>query len=264
MRRTAIALLLLLGGAAAALAQPSPAKPNQPKPAAKPAAAAPQAGPCVGVVTELGAKFTVGKPGFSVFGNVNEEMPVYSWRIDDIVIAKIGSAFGKRAAVKRIPYRKEAFAGLLATPAPLRMFHDRDAELGDGVRALASAAGAHCAAYVFVTRAFYTLGNSRWSIGGIGVISSGGVLSKRIDAYALFNVRLYDGETFKLVKMAKAPSGESVFLDTFHGPHRELDEQAWPDPPAAATQSARLRETIRELVAQGMDAALAELPLITH
>jgi hypothetical protein len=262
MRRTVIVLLLLLGGAAAAMAQSAPAKPSQPKPAAKQAAAAPQTGPCVGVVTELGGKFTVGKPGFSVFGNVNEEMPVDSWRIDDLVLAKIGGVFGKRAVVKRIPYRQEAFASLLATPAPLRMFHDKDAELGDGIRTLA--AGTHCAAYLLVTRAYYNLGNSRWSIGGIGVIYTGGVLSKKIDAYALFNVRLYDGETFKLVKLAKAPSGDSIFLDTMHGPHRELDEQAWPDPPASTVQNAKLREKIRELVAQGMDETLKELPLITQ
>ena len=55
MRRTIIALLLILSGAAAAVAQPAPTKP-------KPAAAkqAPQSGRCdIGVVSHLGEKFHV-------------------------------------------------------------------------------------------------------------------------------------------------------------------------------------------------------------
>jgi len=36
-------------------------------------------------------------------------VPVESWRIDDLVIAKIGGSLGKRAAVRRITYQKEVF-----------------------------------------------------------------------------------------------------------------------------------------------------------
>ena len=45
------------------------------------------------------------------------------------------------------------------------------------------------------------------------------------------------------------------------GPQRRVDESFWPDSPRNAAQDARLREAIRELVSQGMDATLAELPL---
>jgi hypothetical protein len=186
-------------------------------------------------------------------------VPVDSWRIDDLVVAKVGGVFGKRAVVKRIPYRKEAFAALLETPPPLRMFRDTDKEIGDGVRTLA--AGTHCDIHLFVARAYYNFSQTNQTIGGIGVLHTGSVLFTNVNAYALFTVRLYDGETFKLVKRANAPSGDSIFMETIHGPHRKLDESAWPDPPANAVQNAKLRETIRELVAQGMDAALAELPL---
>jgi hypothetical protein len=259
MRRTVIALMLLAGGAGAAVAQSAPAKPNPPKPAAKQAAAKPalQTGSCVGVVTDLGAKFTVRKIGITVFGNADDEVPVDSWRVDDVVAAKISGVFGKRAVVKRIPYHKEAFAAL----EQIKLFRDTDAEIGDGLRTLASAAGAHCAAYLLVARQFYNFSQTNQTIGGIGVLHTGSVLFNNVNAYALFTVRLYDGETFKLVKRANAPS---EMFGTIHGPHRELDASVFPDPPASAVQNAKLRETIRELVAQAADAMLKELPLITE
>jgi hypothetical protein len=188
-------------------------------------------------------------------------MAVDSWRVDDLVVAKISGVFGKRAVVKRIPYRKEAFASL----EEIKLFRDTDAEIGDGIRTLAAAASAHCSAYLLIARAYYNLGNSNQSIGGIGVLHTGvGDLFTKVNAYALFSVRLYDGETFKLVKRANAKNGDSIFAQWIHGPYRQLDESAWPDPPANAMQNAKLRETIRELVAQGMDTTLAELPLITQ
>jgi hypothetical protein len=255
MRRTVIALLLLLGGAAAAVAQPAPTRQNLPKQAA--AKQAPQNGSCaVGVVSQLGEKFTVGAIGYTVFGNEINEVPVESWHIDDLVIGKISGALGKRAVVKRIPYHKEAFASL----ETLKLFRDTEAEVGEGVRALT--AGTRCARYLLVTRAYRNVGNTNQTIGGIGVLHTGiGELFVKITAYALFSLRLYDGETFTLLKRANAPSGDSIFLEWIHGPHRLIDESLWPNSPDNAVQNAKLREAIRELVSQGMDATLAGLPL---
>jgi hypothetical protein len=51
-----------------------------------------QGGNCVGVVSQLGEKLTVKKIGYTVFGNEDNEVPVESWRVDDLVIAKISGA----------------------------------------------------------------------------------------------------------------------------------------------------------------------------
>jgi hypothetical protein len=243
VRRTVIALLLLLSGTAAAEAQSAPAKPSQPKQAAVKQTAAkpatPQNGPCaVGVVSQLGEKFTVRKIGYTVFGNDINEVPVESWHIDDLVVAKISAALGKRAVVKRIPYHKEAFASL----ETLKLFRDTEAEVRDGVRTLA--VSTRCAHYLLVTRAYHNLGNTNQTIGGIGVLHTGiGELFVKINAYALFSLRLYDGETFALLKRAHAPSGDSIFTQWIGGPPESTDN---------AVQNAKLREAIRDLVAQGM------------
>jgi hypothetical protein len=74
MRRTVTALLLLLSGAAAAIAQPAPTKQKPPKQAV--AKQAPQNSHCaVGVVSGLGEKFIVKRIGFTVLGNEENEVP---------------------------------------------------------------------------------------------------------------------------------------------------------------------------------------------
>jgi hypothetical protein len=131
MRRTIIALLLLLNGAPAGMAQPAPAKQDLPKQVAA-KQAPPQNSNCMGVVSQLGEKFTVRKIGYAVFGNEINEVPVDSWHIDDLVVAKISAALGKRTVVRRIPYHKEAFVPREA----LKLFRDVDAEIRECVRTL--------------------------------------------------------------------------------------------------------------------------------
>jgi hypothetical protein len=255
MRWTVVTLLLLVGGAAAALAQPAPAKQNLPKTAA--AKQTPQQnGNCVGVVSNLGEKFTVRKIGYTVFGNEINDVPVDLWQIDDLVVAKISAALGKRMVVRRIPYRREAFASHEA----LKLFHDTEAEIREAVGTLT--AGTRCTRYLLVTRADYSVGTSNQTIGGIGILRTGiGELFTKVTAYAIFSLRLYDGETFTLLKRASAPSDESIWVQPIRGPHRQVDESLWPESPHNAAQNAKLREAIRELVSQGMDATLPELPL---
>jgi hypothetical protein len=253
MRRMIIASLALLG-ATAGMAQPAPGKQNLSKPATA-KQTSPQSGNCVGVVSNLGEKFTVKKIGFTVFQNEENEVPVESWRIDDLVVAKISGSLGKRGAVRRIPYRKEAFASL-DTP---KLFRNYDTEVGEIVRTIAS--GTHCSRYVVVAGRYWTVGDSRESIGGIGILYDGVGPLSRVNLYALFSLWLYAGETFTLLKQKAAPSGGSIFLEAIRGPHRLVDKSFWPESSDKAAQDVRLREGIRELVSQGMDATLPELPL---
>ena len=237
MRRTIIALLLFLNGAGAAVAQPVPGKQSTPRPAAA-KQAVPKQGPaqdgnCVGVVSQLGEKFTVKKIGYTVFGNEDNEVPVESWRVDDLVIAKISGALGNRAAVKRISYHKEAFASL----ETLKLFRDSEAEVGQGVRTLV--AGTRCARYLLVTRAYRNVGTSNQSIGGIGLLYDGVRPFSRVNAYALFALRVYEGESFALLKRVVASSGGSDFFEGIHGPHRLVDKSFWPESPDKAAQDAR-------------------------
>src|SRR5579862_6519524 len=82
--------------------KPSPAKPSPAKPAAKkparpkpdagatPAAAASAPrGPCIGVIPHVGDHFAVRTVGLTVFGNDLKEIPIESWGLDDLVVARV-------------------------------------------------------------------------------------------------------------------------------------------------------------------------------
>jgi len=253
MRRIAIALVLFLSGAAASAAQPAPARP-------KPASAkqVPQSGHCdVGVISHLGEKFHVRQIGITVFGNESNEVFVESWRIDDLVVGRIAGALSKRATVRRIPYHKEAFASLETT----KLFRDIDAEVGEGVRTLA--AGTHCARYLVVTDGISGYGGTNQGLDGLGIVAGKKpyFTGDLYNLYTLILLRVYDGETFTRLKRKFAATGESTFMAMISGPHREVDQSLWPVPPDAAVQNAKLRDAVRELVGQSLDATLPELPL---
>jgi hypothetical protein len=256
MRRTIIALLLLLSSAVVAATQPAPAKPSLPKPTAAKQAPA-QNGNCVGVVSQLGDKFTVKKVGYTVFENEENKVPVESWHIDDLVAAKISGLLGKRTAVLRIPYKKDAFASL-DTP---KLFRDLDAEFGEIVRTIT--AGTRCARYVVVTGGASSFGSSNQSLVGLGIAAGKKPFFTGALYYihTLFVVRVYDGETFTQLTRKAASIGQPTFLAMIHGPHREVDESFWPVSPDVAAQNVKLRDAIRELVAQSLDATLPELKL---
>ena len=261
MRRTIIALLLFLNGVAAALTQPAPAKQNGPKQAAAkqavPKQGSAQDANCVGVVSNLGEKFTVKKIGIVVFQNEENEVPIASWHIDDLVVAKISAALGKRATMRRIPYQKEAFASL-ETP---KLFRNPDTDLGEILRT--TTGSTRCARYVVVSGGGSSYGGTNQSLGGLGIVAGKKpyFTGDLYNLYTLIVVRVYDGETFSLLTRKMASIGQSTLLAMIHGPHREVDESFWPVSPDVAAQNVKLRDAIRELVAQSLDATLAELKL---
>ena len=248
MRQTVIALMLFVSGAAA-VAQPAKQNPSAP----------PQKGHCdVGVVSNLGEKFRVEKAGFPE-PNVTE-VSVESWHLDDFVVAKIRGALGNRAAVQRIPYRKEALAAIEALDnnhvrsAPLfRWFRYSDdvAKFRDAIRTLAS--GTRCARYVLVTKAIVDDGDHSYRE-GIRIFK--GLLDHGM-VEAVIAVRVFDGEG-KVLSTRRADYSKQSFPGIFGTAHPErlLDESSWPDPPNSAAQNAKLREAARELIARCLDAAL--------
>jgi hypothetical protein len=239
MRRTVIALLLLLSGAAAS-AVGEPANQNW-------SAQALQRGRCaVGVVSHLGEKFRVEK------GILSErkisEVSVEPWHLDDLVVGRIRSAVGNRAAVQRIPYRKEAW---VKRTVLLRQYPDYAATM----RALA--AGTRCARYVLVIPGRRSLGPDSGTLDGLAIGKGLG-----LELYAVIEVAVFDGETFKFNSRVTYNTKQSFpgIFGTAH-PERLLNESFWPDPPNTAAQNTKLREATRELVARDLDEILPGLLL---
>jgi hypothetical protein len=239
MYRAVIAFILSCVVPAAAAAQASP-----PKPAG--------GGNCLGVLSHIGDKFTVRKVGITVFQNEENEAPIESWRIDDLVVGKVSAFFGKRVNVKRINAPTGAFAPL----EERNPFRNYEAELAAVVRNATSPSA--CDRYVVVTKRGDTYGTTNQTLSGLGIVEGGGLLTRSVDLYAYTSLRLYDGRSFAVLQHRWGTLGQRAFMTAMRGPHREVDESWWPRSSDVA-QDARLRDATRALLGQSLDVTLPQL-----
>jgi hypothetical protein len=260
----ALAQPVLAQTATTAAPKPSPTKPSSTKPAAKkpeppkPDAAA-QSGACgIGVIPHIGENFALQSIGITVFGNELKKVPIESWGLDDLLVARVRAAVGPRFAVRRIAYPANAFAAY-------EKFHltlSPDNDLKEVVQTIAGTSG--CERYVVVIDSGSQFGGSNQSVKGIGIVHVGGVIDRFSATYmfALTAFYVLDGHTFDVLKKGfgsidekSMPSG-LLGAGPISGPNRELEDFAWPPAPDAVTG---LREPTRALLAASLDVALPRL-----
>ena len=274
----AVALVLAFAMAQPALAQtepapapkPSPANPssNKPSPAKaavkKPAPPKPDAGaqhgPCIGVIPHIGDRFVVQTIGVMAFGNDLKEVPIESWGLDDLVVARVRAAAGAGVAARRIAYPANAFEPY--DHPPRRLFGDGDKDLKSVVQAIVGAGG--CERYVVVVKDTNGDRLTNQTFKGIGVFSRAGGVTNLFTLTALF---VFDGHTFEVLKKGVgAPVEEKIGnnptlyelmrTSPMSGPNRELKDFSWP-PSQDAVMG--LRDATRALLAESLDKTLPKL-----
>jgi hypothetical protein len=77
-------------------------------------------------------------------------------------------------------------------------------------------------------------------------------------------VRVYDGQTFQLIRKAPALMTEDTFVERLlhnplGGPSRQLDAAMFPDKPAEAATSLVLRDGVRAMLTASLDKTLPAL-----
>jgi hypothetical protein len=275
-----VVLLLALAVAKPALAQtaPTPApnpsptksspalkKPAPPKPdagaSAAAATAAAQRGRCIGVIPHIGDRFVVQTIGPMVFGNDLKEVPIESWGLDDLVVARVRAAAGTGVAVRRIAYPANAFEPF--DNPPNRLFRNVEKDLKSVVQAIASAGG--CERYVVVVKDTDGDRMTNQTFTGIGIFSRAGGDTHLFALTALF---VFDGHTFEVLKKGvgspveeKLPSNPSLYdvlrTNPMRGPNLALkDFSSWP-PATDAVMG--LRDETRALLAESLDKTLPKL-----
>jgi len=275
--RTA-ALLLALAAAQPALAQtaPTPApkpssanpSPNKPSPAKaavkKPALPKPDAGaqrgPCIGVIPHIGDRFGVQTIGVMAFGNDLKEVPIESWGLDDLIVARVRAAAGAGVAVRRIAYPANAFEPF--DHPPNRLFRNAEKDLKSVVQAIASAGG--CERYVVVLKDTNADSMTNQSFTGIGVYSRAG---GDVHLFALTALSVFDGHTFEVLKGGvgapveqKLGSNPTLYdrlrTNPMRGANVALNDFSWP-PTTEAVMG--LRDATRALLAESLDKTLPKL-----
>jgi hypothetical protein len=275
-----LALLLVLELAQPALAQdaptpapkPSPAQTLPAKPAAKkpaslkpdagaPAAAAAQRGRCIGVIPHIGDRFVVQTIGVMAFGNDLKEVPIESWGLDDLVVARVRAAAGASVAARRIAYPASAFEPFDHPPS--RLFRNAEKDLKSVVQAIASTGG--CERYVVVVKDTNADRMTNQTFTGIGIFSRAG---GDIHLFALTALFVFDGHTFEVLKKGvgspveeKLGSNPTLYeltrTNPMRGPNLALKEDfSWPPAPDAVMG---LRDATRALLAESLDKTLPEL-----
>ena len=285
MIRTVV-LLLALTVAQPALAQtaptpapnPSPLKPSPAKPALKKpaplkpdagATAAAQRGPCIGVIPHLRDRFAVQTIGLTMFGNDVKEVPIESWGLDDLVVARVRAAAGTHFAVRRIAYPANAFEPY--DNPPNRLFRNASKDFKEVVQAIAGAGG--CERYVVVIK-----GRGQWAgtnqlLEGIGIVNRG----TYTHLFADTDIFVFDGHTFDVLKTgAGALDKEKIVPDPLvnamlqtervRGPNRELKDLQRPNEPDAVFVWPPTHDTVmglhdatRALLAESLDNVLPKL-----
>lgn len=272
MFRFAVSLIALLSLLAAAAAQTPPAttpppaqtaipaKPVAKKatPKAKPVAkqpAAMESGPCrLGVISVIGDHYSVQKFGLTIFENEASEVPI-DWGLDDLVFARVRAATSNDPAVRRIASPKGVFEPFY-NPKTI-LIRDPGERLPVIVRSFT--ANANCDRYLVATTFKAELPNSHMTLNGIGTYNQGlGGLLRHSHLFANIAITLIDGRSYEEIKRPFVNFGANfaASMRLTEDPLTKLDNSMFPDPPAAASANAALRERTRTLVADRLDRGL--------
>jgi hypothetical protein len=268
MVRIAVSLIALLSALTSAVAQtpPAPAAPPAPtKPAAKKAAPkakpAPkqpvtvESGPCrLGVISVIGDHYSVQKFGLTIFENEASEVPI-DWGLDDLVFARVRAATNNDPTVRRIAYPKGVFEPFY-NPKTI-LIRDPGERLPVIVRSFT--ANANCERYLVATTFKAELPNTHMTLNGIGTYNQGlGALLRHSHLFANVAITLIDGRSYEEIKRPFVNFGANfaASMRLTEDPLTKLDNSLFPDPPAAASANAALRERTRALVADRLDRGL--------
>ncbi|WP_157100410.1 hypothetical protein [Rhodoplanes sp. Z2-YC6860] len=190
-----------------------------------------------------------------VFGNGLEEIAVDSWGIDELIVRKVGTVLGNRFTVRRINFPKATLAALESPGGGL--FRNTTAEWDQAVAAAARASG-KCDLTISVYRTGAAFSNTNQTLFGLGIVSYGAELMGSYYLFAHFAIRIYDGNTFAVLKteVARTETTLASVLTGVGGLTRRVDKTWWPETPQAAVQSAQIRDGIRTLVNQSLEKTL--------
>jgi hypothetical protein len=223
------------------------------KPAPAPMVA--DSGPCrLGVIPAVGDLFAVDKIGLTVFGNEHDEV-VTNWGLDDLIFARVRAAAGPDLSVRRITYPAAAFDPY---------YHPRSRFLPDpreGLPAIVQGitGNAGCERYLVITKFTGELQGTNVKLAGVGVYNRGlGNIIRHSALFANIALTLLDGQTYARQQRFGADFGERLqeSLRLTENPLIKLDNEAFPEPAAAAAGSPVLRDRTRALVANRVDRML--------
>lgn len=214
-----------------------------------------ESGPCrLGVISVIGERYSVQKFGLTIFENEETEIPI-DWGLDDLVFARVKAATGGDPGVRRIAYPKGAFEPFYNPKS--RFIPDPNERLPAIVRGITP--NVSCDRYLVATTYKGELPGSRMMLNGIGTFNQGlGNLIRHSHLFANISINLIDGRNYEEIKRPFVNFGANfaASMRLTEDPLNKLDNDQFPNPPAAASSSAILREKTRALITDRLDRGL--------
>jgi hypothetical protein len=206
------------------------------------------------VISVIGDHYSVQKFGLTIFENEASEVPI-DWGLDDLVFARVRAATNNDPTVRRIAYPKGVFEPFY-NPKTI-LIRDPGERLPVIVRSFT--ANANCERYLVATTFKAELPNTHMTLNGIGTYNQGlGALLRHSHLFANVAITLIDGRSYEEIKRPFVNFGANfaASMRLTEDPLTKLDNSLFPDPPAAASANAALRERTRALVADRLDRGL--------
>jgi hypothetical protein len=220
------------------------------KVAAAPAGAAV---PRIGIVSAIGDKLYLRKIGITAFGNETQELVVDSWRLDDLMTAKIRTALTGRFDVRPVTYQRSPFASLAERNELFSQ--ERRPEL---VRTGVSPQGLD--GYLVITKSWSNYDNTNQSLLGLGIVERSTLLEPQFHAYANYALAMVDGRNSKITEESKAFLPPKSLTEV-GGITRKVDKSFWPASPDAVANQ-RLKGALAELIDKSLPCGLQRMRLI--
>jgi len=215
-----------------------------------------QAVKTVGIISAVGDEMNVTSAGLTGLNNTNRSLPIGSWGLDELIVQQAGTALNARFNVQPVSYRRAAFAAI--TDSPIRPMN---VVRGDPFKRLVQTevSPQGLDAYVVITKARSSAGSGRY-VEGIGLIEYRTLLASHNQLHALYEIRVFEGKTFKLIEKRAAQPLDNPEGLRLAGPSRTVDETFAPgnDIPA---QNERLRAAIVDLLARSLATTLGDMHL---
>jgi hypothetical protein len=196
-----------------------------------------------------------------MFGNELKDVPIESWGLDDLIVARVRAAAGPGLAVRRITYPASAFETY-----DHHVFL-RFPNIKAIVQTVAGTSG--CERYVLVVKGRDAYGDTNQLLEGIGVAHRSSIFDRSGFTYlfALTGISIFNGDTFDAFQNGTGSlHPEETGIDRvvnslthpfpIHGPGRELKDFPWPPAPDAITG---LRDPTRALLGESLDKVLPKL-----
>jgi len=207
----------------------------------------------IGVIPIAGNLFLVESFGLTTFTDSYVRVPVESWGLDELVVSRVRAA-APGMSVRRVPFLKEELAAL-SREKPFSLFYTSSMAIKEFAQSLAPRIP--CERYVVVHRHG---GNQREFGIGISKYYPGG----KTFLFAMMYIRVYDGQSFRLIREAPALMTEDTYIERIlhnflGGPSRQLDSAMFPVRPVDAATNPVLRDGVREMLTASFDKTLPAL-----